>query len=101
MTAASLRYAAYVALCAACTLLLTSCGTTPTRVSTRKLPAYEAPIARSDFQSVRMTAYTHTESDHLAYGSRNALGGQLKAASPGVQSASSSRSLESYLAPRK
>ena len=52
-----------------------------------------------------MTAYTHTESDHVAYGNRNALGGQLKAASRGVQSAAytagSSRSLESYLAPRK
>jgi len=100
---ASLRYAAYVALSAACTILLTSCGTTPTRVSTRKLPAYEAPVAKTDFQSVRTTAYTHSESDHLVYGSRNALGGQLRAASPGVQSAStgSSRSLESYLAPRK
>ncbi len=33
---------------------------------------------------MRTTAYTHTESDHVAYGNRNALGGTLRAAgSPG------------------
>ena len=37
-------------------------------------------MARSDFQTVRTTAYTHTESDHLAYGARNALGGILQSA---------------------
>ena len=31
----------------------------------RKLPKYEKPIARTRFQSVRTTAYTHSESDHL------------------------------------
>ena len=44
-------------------MLLTSCGTAPT--ASRRLPAYEPPIAKSDFQTVRTTAYTHTESDHL------------------------------------
>jgi len=29
---------------------------------------------------VRTTAYTHTESDHLTYGNRNALGGELRSA---------------------
>ena len=75
-------------------------------------------MARSGFQSVRTTAYTHTEADHLQYGARNALGGRLQAASRGTQSAANVRralpvsetasdyapkggSLESYLAPRK
>ena len=37
-------------------------------------------MARADLQTVRTTAYTHTESDHLAYGARNALGGTLQSA---------------------
>ncbi|MBA2271047.1 MAG: hypothetical protein H0X53_04660 [Sphingomonas sp.] len=37
-------------------------------------------MARADSQTVRTTAYTHTESDHLAYGARNALGGTLQSA---------------------
>ena len=57
------------------------------------MPAYEPPLARSDFQQVRTTAYTHTESDHRQYGSRNALGGQLRAASPGVRRADNTRGL--------
>ncbi|MEP6937185.1 MAG: hypothetical protein ABI871_03865 [Chthoniobacterales bacterium] len=54
--------------------LLYACG------STAPLPAYESPRAKTDFQHVRTTAYTHTESDHLQYGNRNALGGELHAA---------------------
>lgn len=60
-------------------MLLASCGTTGPRV-TRRLPPFEPPIAKADFQVVRTTAYTHTESDHLEYGNRNALGGELHAA---------------------
>ena len=101
MRAATIRSIAYFALGATCTLLLTSCGTTSTAVATRKLPAYEPPIAKADFQNVRTTAYTHTEADHVQYSNRNALGGRLQAASPILQSASSGRSLEAYLAPRK
>jgi len=52
---------------------LAACGSTP-------LPPYEPPLARTSFQNVRTTAYTHTESDHLAYGNKNALGGTLRAA---------------------
>jgi 3D (Asp-Asp-Asp) domain-containing protein len=48
----------------------------------RPLPSFEAPMAHSDLQSVRMTAYTHTEADHTIYSNRNALGGTLQAASP-------------------
>ncbi len=111
--------AAFAALCAASTLLLTSCGTTST-VSTRQLPTYEKPIAQSEFQDVRTTAYTHTESDHRQYADRNALGGRLQAASAPRQGVeyvaralpvndsiepdyrgTSSASLQSYLAPRK
>ena len=57
---------------------LAGCGTT---TSSHRLPTYESPIARTDFQNVRTTAYTHTESDHLAYGNHNALGGRLRVAS--------------------
>lgn len=54
--------------------LLTGCGTT------HPLPTYETPLAHASVQSVRTTAYTHTESDHLAYGNHNALGGTLRGA---------------------
>ena len=57
-------------------LLLSACGTT----STRALPQYEPPLAKTDFQNVRTTAYTHTESDHREYTNHNALGGELHAA---------------------
>jgi 3D (Asp-Asp-Asp) domain-containing protein len=60
---------------------LTGCGTT------RRLPEYEPPLARTEFQTVRTTAYTDTESDHLKYGPRDALGGPLQAASPPVAAA--------------
>ena len=53
---------------------LTGCGTT------HPLPPYETPLARTNVQSVRTTAYTDTESDHVAYGNHNALGGTLHAA---------------------
>jgi 3D (Asp-Asp-Asp) domain-containing protein len=46
--------------------------------ATRKLPEYERPLARTPIQRVRTTAYTHTESDHLQYGKRNAEGGMLR-----------------------
>lgn len=55
-------------------LSLGACGTT------RSLPQYERPLARTDFQQVRTTAYTDTESDHTQYGNRTALGGILHAA---------------------
>jgi 3D (Asp-Asp-Asp) domain-containing protein len=42
------------------------------------LPRYEPPIARTQFQRVRTTAYTDTEEDHKPYGNHNALGGVLQ-----------------------
>ena len=57
--------------------LLTGCGGT-----SHPLPTYEPPLARTNLQNVRTTAYTHTEADHLAYGNHNALGGTLRAAGP-------------------
>ena len=48
--------------------------------ATRRLPEFEPPIAKADVQTVRTTAYTHTEADHIAYGRHNALGGELRAA---------------------
>jgi hypothetical protein len=52
--------------------------------SSRHLPPYELPLARTGFQNVRTTAYTDTESDHRQYGNRTALGGILRAAPPPV-----------------
>lgn len=45
---------------------------------TRSLPKYEKPIARAQFQTVRTTAYTHTEADHLQHGRQTCLGTQLR-----------------------
>ena len=61
--------------------LLGACGTT------RRLPAYETPLAKTDFQTVRTTAYTHTESDHVEFSNHNALGGELHAAARPVRTA--------------
>jgi 3D (Asp-Asp-Asp) domain-containing protein len=64
-------------------ILLTGCGTTHHHA----LPAYEPPLAKTNFQQVRTTAYTHTESDHRQYSNHNALGGELHAAGPAVHRA--------------
>ena len=48
--------------------------------SRSRLPKYEPPLAKNEFQNVRTTAYTHTEADHRAFTNHNALGGQLQAA---------------------
>ena len=53
--------------------------------ATRPLPKYERPLARAQFQTVRTTAYTHSESDHRQYGQSSAVGSQLQ--SGRVQSA--------------
>ena len=63
-------------------ILLTGCGTTH-----HALPAYQPPLAKTNFQQVRTTAYTHTESDHRQYSNRNALGGELRAAGPAIHRA--------------
>lgn len=74
-------------LCVAvCALFLGACESTSTRRTTA-LPKYEPPLAKRDFQNVRTTAYTHTESDHLKYGNRTALGGRLRGASGAVRRA--------------
>ncbi len=43
----------------------------------RKLPPYEKPLKREPVQTVRTTAYTHTEADHRKYGKRAADGTAL------------------------
>lgn len=43
----------------------------------RKLPPYEKPLKRAPVQTVRTTAYTHTEADHIKYGKRAADGTAL------------------------
>jgi 3D (Asp-Asp-Asp) domain-containing protein len=67
-------------------LFLGACESAPTRRTTA-LPKYEPPLAKRDFQNVKTTAYTHTESDHLAYGDRTALGGRLHAATGAIRRA--------------
>ncbi|MBA2433859.1 MAG: hypothetical protein H0V54_02015 [Chthoniobacterales bacterium] len=64
----------FALLAVAVALSLSGCGTT------RSLPAFERPLAKAEFQQVRTTAYTHTESDHQQYGNRTALGGVLRPA---------------------
>jgi 3D (Asp-Asp-Asp) domain-containing protein len=83
--------AAFIAI-----LLLSACGT-----SQRALPAYERPLTKTDFQNVRTTAYTHTESDHREFSNRNALGGELRAAGPPIHRAEAvARAIPLYEVPR-
>ena len=83
--------AAFIAL-----IFLSACGTTQ-----HALPAYERPLVKTDFQNVRTTAYTHTESDHLEYSNHNALGGELHAAGPPIHRAEAvARATLAYEVPR-
>lgn len=89
LTHAELRSLALAVLAAFIAIILFSgCETGG---SARALPAYEAPIAKAEFQHVRTTAYTHTEADHTQYGAHNALGGQLRPAGPAFRSAENVR----------
>lgn len=74
------RYGARMLSRAGRILVLLTCGLLVGCASSG-LPKYERPLARQSVQRVRTTAYTHTESDHLRHGSRNALGTQLKSGS--------------------
>jgi 3D (Asp-Asp-Asp) domain-containing protein len=77
-------------------VFLSACGTTE-----RALPAYERPLSKTDFQNVRTTAYTHTESDHREYSNHNALGGELHAADPPIHRAEAvTRAILAYEVPR-
>src|ERR1043166_7445439 len=69
-------------------LVLTACETTSSRTTrTSPLPKYETPLVKRDFQNVRTTAYTHTESDHRQFTNHNALGGRLQAATGAIRRA--------------
>ena len=61
----------HLAVAFALGLLISGCASRP-------LPKYEKPIARTQIQSVRTTAYTHSEADHRRHGRRTALGTQLQ-----------------------
>jgi 3D (Asp-Asp-Asp) domain-containing protein len=87
LTHAELRSLALAVLAAFLAILLSACGTT----GTRALPAYEAPLAKTEFQNIRTTAYTHTEADHREFSNRNALGGELHAAGPAIHRAENVR----------
>jgi len=49
-----------------------------TGCSVRRLPPYEKPLKRAEYQRVRTTAYTHTESDHRRHGRKSAMGTPLR-----------------------
>ncbi len=66
------------------TLAFTAC-------STRSLPKYERPLPKTQFQRVRTTAYTHSESDHRCYGCKTAIGTTLKSGSVSSAAADWSR----------
>ena len=97
MTYAQRRNLALAVLAAFIVLIfLSACGTTQ-----RALPAYERPLTKTDFQDVRTTAYTHTESDHREYTNHNALGGELHAAGPPIHRAEAvARATLAYEVPR-
>jgi 3D (Asp-Asp-Asp) domain-containing protein len=85
-----------VLVAATVALFLSACGTTQ-----RALPPYERPLAKTDFQNVRTTAYTDTESDHREYSNHNALGGELHAAGPPIHRAEAvPRAIPVYEVPR-
>jgi len=42
------------------------------------LPPFETPLRRAAVQKVRTTAYTQSESDHIRYGAKTALGTPLR-----------------------
>lgn len=44
----------------------------------RSLPPYEDPLRPAPVQTVRTTAYTHTEADHVRYGRMSASGRPLR-----------------------
>jgi 3D (Asp-Asp-Asp) domain-containing protein len=69
-----MRFLPYRILAVALGLCFAGCASRP-------LPKYEKPIARTQFQTVRTTAYTHTESDHRQYTNKNALGSRLQSGS--------------------
>jgi 3D (Asp-Asp-Asp) domain-containing protein len=92
LTLTELRSLAFAVLAALIAIFLSACETTTKTVS-RSLPRYEAPLAKSDFQSVRTTAYTHTEADHREFTNHNALGGELHAASAPIHRAENTRSI--------
>ena len=97
MTYAQRRNLALAVLAAFIILVcLSGCGTTQ-----RALPPYEPPLAKTDFQHVRTTAYTHTEADHREYTNHNALGGELHAAGPPIHRAEAvTRATLAYEVPR-
>lgn len=53
-------------------LLLAGCA------EQRPLPAWEPPLAKTEYQHVRTTAYWDGEADHLRYTNHNALGTTLQ-----------------------
>jgi 3D (Asp-Asp-Asp) domain-containing protein len=61
-----------ITLLALASTLIVSCGTTGTGTSKPKV------ANATKINAVRTTAYTHTESDHIQYGAKTAVGTNLK-----------------------
>ncbi len=59
-------------LASALALIVSGCAQRP-------LPKWEPPLARTEFQTVRTTAYNDGEADHRPYTNHNALGTTLQA----------------------
>ena len=59
-------------------LIAVGLGVTLCSCSSRSLPAFEPPLRPTPYQRLRTTSYTHTESDHLRYGARSAMGTPLR-----------------------
>jgi len=59
--------------------------------ASRPLPKYEQPISRTQLQTIRTTAYTHTETDHRKHGASTALGTTLRSGPIGSAAADWSR----------
>lgn len=92
MSRFKVRILAFTVVAVLIAIFLSSCETGPTTVAiSRTLPGFESRLTKTDFQNVRTTAYTHTESDHTQYGARNALGGELHAAGPAIRRAENLR----------
>lgn len=60
------------------TLLCLATLTAISKADESKKTPQPAPTQSQVIQGVRTTAYTHTEADHIKYGSRTAAGTQLK-----------------------
>ena len=58
--------------------VLATAALLPGGCASRPLPRYEKPVARTRVQTVRTTAYTESEADHIQHGCQTACGTTLQ-----------------------